>query len=355
MLKNLLVLVVLLCFANSITWSQTATPATSTAAASAPSANTMPTDPAELMKLAAEVNGLHSDKLAPWHLKLSFQLYDFKGKPTEKGTFEEFWITPKKYKVIYTSKSFNQTEWGTEDGGFFLPVGSSVRRDLQFLIRSRMLNPLEFVEHGTLTTRHEMMGNVYVNCVLVSPVPTKRTAVESLPSGTYCFSQNEPILRTVSVAGTTSISNRIIRFQNHYLPKSLQVTDYKRPYLDLQLESIESLNSIDQRDFIPPADAEKEDRPVQSGIAGITLGRVLSSPRPDFPVLAMEHGVEGIVVVHVTVGKDGRVLDQYVTSTPDAILVRPALDAVKDYLFSPFVLNGEPVEVEVFVEINFHI
>ena len=95
MLKNLLVLVVLFCFANSVAWSQTATPATSTAAATAPSASTMPTDPAELMKLAAEVNGLHSDKLAPWHLKLSFQLYDFKGKPTEKGTFEEFWITPK--------------------------------------------------------------------------------------------------------------------------------------------------------------------------------------------------------------------------------------------------------------------
>ncbi len=41
-------------------------------------------------------------------------------------------------------------------------------------------------------------------------------------------------------------------------------------------------------------------------------------------------------MVHMVVGKDGRVLNPYVTSTPDAVLVNPALDAVKAYRFSPF-------------------
>ncbi len=197
--KSQFLWVVLFCFAGTAAWSQTATTPASPAATAPATSTAMPTDPAELMKLAADVNGLASDKLAPWHLKATFRLYDFKGKPTEKGTYEEFWVTPKKYKVIFTSPSFNQTEWGTEDGGFFLPVGSRDNSSLRSLIRSRLLNPFEFVEKGTLTSHHETLGNVNLNCVSVMPVPTKRTTIELLPSGTYCFSQNEPILRTVSV------------------------------------------------------------------------------------------------------------------------------------------------------------
>ena len=353
MCKNLFVLVVLFCFVNSGAWSQTATPP-APAAAPAPTAPTaMPTDPAEIMKLAAEVNGLDSDKLAPWHLKARFQLYDFKGKPTEKGTFEEFWVTPKKYKIIYTSPSFNQTEWATESGRSFLPVGSRDNSDLRFLIRSRLLNPVKFVEKETFTSHRETLGNVKMDCVSVKPAKTKQKIIEPLPSGTYCFSLNEPILRTVNAEAMMSVSNGIIRYQNHYLPKSLQITNFKRPYLDLQIESLDSLDSIDQRDFTPPADAEKEEnRPMQVS-AQMTRGRLVSTVDPEYPTEARGLRLEGVAVAIVTIGKDGLVLNPYIRSTSDAMLVRPTLEAVKKYKFSPFLLNGAPVEVEIAIEVKY--
>jgi TonB family protein len=353
--KNLFVLVVLFCFVNSAAWSQTVTPPASTAATVPAAASTMPTDPAELMKLAAEVNGLDSDKLAPWHLKATFQLYDFKGKPTEKGTYEEFWVSSKKYKIIYTSPSFNQTEWATEDGRSFLPVGSRDSSNLRFLIRSRLLNPVKFVGKGTLTSHLETLGNVQMNCVSVTPRQSKKPSVDYSPPGTYCFSQGEPILRTVNAEATMSVSNRIIRYQNHYLPKSLQVTNFKRPYLDLQIESLDSLDSIDQRDFTPPADAEKEEnRPMQVS-AQMTLGHLVSSVDPEYPTEARALRLEGVAVARVTVGKDGLVLNPYISSTSDAMFVRPTLEAVKKYKFSPFLLNGAPVEVEIAIEVKYRI
>jgi hypothetical protein len=75
--KNLLALVVLFCFANTASWSQTAntpaSPGTSPATVPLPGVDT-PKNPAKLMKAAAEVNGLESDELAPWHLKATYQL-----------------------------------------------------------------------------------------------------------------------------------------------------------------------------------------------------------------------------------------------------------------------------------------
>ena len=40
---------------------------------------------------AENLNSLDDPAMKPWYLKLSFQLFDDKGKPTEQGTIEEWW------------------------------------------------------------------------------------------------------------------------------------------------------------------------------------------------------------------------------------------------------------------------
>jgi hypothetical protein len=46
----------------------------------------------------------------PLHIKATYQLLEDKGVVTETGTFEEFRVSDKKYKLIYSSPSFNQTD-----------------------------------------------------------------------------------------------------------------------------------------------------------------------------------------------------------------------------------------------------
>ena len=65
---------------------------------------------------AEELNRIDDPSLSPWYLKVSFQLFDAKGKPAEQGTIEEWWHSPSSYKTVYTSPSYTATEIETPDG-----------------------------------------------------------------------------------------------------------------------------------------------------------------------------------------------------------------------------------------------
>jgi hypothetical protein len=127
----------LLCFCSVVAFSQS-TPAAPEPAATSLPAVSVPTDPAEMMKTAADLNGLEGGNIKPWHLKATFQLYDSDGKPSEQGTFEEYWAGPHKYKRIYISPSFTQTEWATEDGNYYR-TGAKYRPSLALALVHREL------------------------------------------------------------------------------------------------------------------------------------------------------------------------------------------------------------------------
>jgi hypothetical protein len=76
----------------------------------------LPSDPKELMLLAAKTNGLTGPDVQPWHLKVSFTLLDEQGNVKDQGTYEEFRASEHKYKIAYTSAGFSQTDYGTEKG-----------------------------------------------------------------------------------------------------------------------------------------------------------------------------------------------------------------------------------------------
>ena len=59
-----------------------------------------PNDPAAFLLRAAESNGLPKTGGQPWHLKVSFKLFDELGNIKDQGTAEEFYISPAKFKKI---------------------------------------------------------------------------------------------------------------------------------------------------------------------------------------------------------------------------------------------------------------
>jgi protein TonB len=69
--------------------------------------------------------------------------------------------------------------------------------------------------------------------------------------------------------------------------------------------------------------------------------------------LAREARVEGVVVLQVQIGKDGTISDIKVISSSDPRLLPGVVDAVKQWVYKPSMLNGEPVEVITTVTINF--
>lgn len=73
---------------------------------------------------------------------------------------------------------------------------------------------------------------------------------------------------------------------------------------------------------------------------------------PTYPPIAIQARVQGAVVLHAIIGRDGSVQQLQVVTGP-ALLTRAAVQAVQQWHYRPYLLNGEPVEVETQITVNF--
>ena len=73
---------------------------------------------------------------------------------------------------------------------------------------------------------------------------------------------------------------------------------------------------------------------------------------PVYPHIAQVSGISGTVKLHAIIGKDGSIQSLSLISG-QPILAAAALEAVKEWRYRPYVLNGEAVEVETFITVNF--
>jgi protein TonB len=80
---------------------------------------------------------------------------------------------------------------------------------------------------------------------------------------------------------------------------------------------------------------------------------LLHQVNPEYPKLARAQRVEGTVSLNVTIGADGVVHSVTVLSGP-LLLTRAAEEAVRQWRYSPTLLDGKPVEVQKEVDLRFH-
>jgi protein TonB len=85
---------------------------------------------------------------------------------------------------------------------------------------------------------------------------------------------------------------------------------------------------------------------------GVTQGMVIHRVQPTYPPLARTARVQGAVQLAAVIGKDGAVQNLHVLSG-HPLLTQAALDAVKQWRYKPYILNGEPVEVDTQITVNF--
>ena len=81
-------------------------------------------------------------------------------------------------------------------------------------------------------------------------------------------------------------------------------------------------------------------------------GNLIHRVQPDYPALARQVRVQGTVVLRAMISREGSIENLQVLSG-HPMLVRAAVDAVRQWRYRPYVLNGEPVEVETEVTVNF--
>ena len=107
----------------------------------------------------------------------------------------------------------------------------------------------------------------------------------------------------------------------------------------------------------PPASAPAAIQPPRGPVrisAGVVASLKLSGDNPVYPPEAKAQGVQGAVVLHAIIGQDGQIQSLQLVSG-NAELSKAAWDAVKTWVYKPYLLNGEPTAVDTTITVNFQL
>jgi protein TonB len=96
-------------------------------------------------------------------------------------------------------------------------------------------------------------------------------------------------------------------------------------------------------------------KPTQQRIrvgGNVQSAKMIRQVQPMYPQIAKTAHVQGTVILHAVISKDGSVQElQYVSGPP--LLMKSAMDAVREWRYQPTLLNGEPVEVDTTISVIF--
>jgi TonB family protein len=124
------------------------------------------------------------------------------------------------------------------------------------------------------------------------------------------------------------------------------------------LPSSESLAGLSHAPVLPPLTADLRPAtpaPMSLPVShGVTAGRLIRRVNPTYPSTALKQRISGPVVLEARIGKDGHVYDLKVVSG-HPFLATAAVDAVRQWQYDPYKLNGQAVDLQTQITVNFNL
>src|ERR1700678_3273993 len=227
-------------------------------AAAAPAS---PADLHTLMLKALKSNGLTGADLPPWHLKVSFRVLDDEGKPKDSGTYEEFWVSPGKYRQSYTSAGFSQTDYGTANG--IMRIGEP--KWTPYLLRQIRRAFVDPLPHEDQLEGARLISEKHPNMLCVRKLNKPNPPGTQPTISTYCFAGETSALRMT----LTGIENgqifplfratrpQTLTFMGRALPSDLlvAVNANMKNSMITHLDTIEAIANVDETVFLSPSGA----------------------------------------------------------------------------------------------------
>src|SRR6266550_1725484 len=85
---------------------------------------------------------------------------------------------------------------------------------------------------------------------------------------------------------------------------------------------------------------------------GVTQGLLIKKIQPAYPPLARQARIQGSVLLQAQISKEGTI-EHLTLISGHPMLAPAAIEAVKQWRYKPYILNGEPVEVDTQITVNF--
>lgn len=302
-----------------------------------------------LLERARQNNYLHAPGGAPYDLKVSFSSGG-QSPYTGAGEMEEVWVAPGTWRWTAQLGDYTQTRVFHQGLAYDANPHAYLPLRLQ-MIRSALFWPVAGNFAGSLIRIAPANWNgAQLSCALISgpraeatPTPGRRWQEEE-----FCVDPKSGLLQTYSVApGIYNVYDytNAVQFHGRTLARQISIVENGSTVVQLQLNSIRDLSSVDQSMFTPT--------PEMQGPGVIIRGPLRF---PQFAPSGAETATGPIqpIIVHALLDVSGKVLEAEPLQTSQPSLSDAALQLVKNTNYGPPAEQARwPLQREVFINVQF--
>lgn len=308
--------------------------------------------PASRLDAASKLTSLDAIDQPAWHLKLDVTVFEDKGKNPSEGTIE-VWHSGADERTVSVFGGASSTTMKHDGKSYYKLSGPSLPFEADEVLQQVVHpgpGPDETNDAVPEIQKHKF-GKVELDCVMLTQ-PIKGAG--SIPLGlfpTYCLDAQGLLRFTYNFGGQTVILNRMGTFLGHDVATEAVIRERE---FDVASAKVATLTTYTPQpdEFVPGEDM------VQVGATARISGSVIKGNRvsfvePLYPEGAKERHESGTVILHAIIGRDGHVHSLRPVGATDPDFVVAAIAAVRQWTYKPYLLNGEPVEVDTTITVNF--
>lgn len=311
----------------------------------------------ERLRLTAIADSLESPGSLPFHLKAAVQLDPQYHQPAQQGTVEMWSAGSDARRITYDFPTYSATFLHTSTGDYQTPNAPPPPYLVKYLL-DQALHPIPQALDPTqlkAVLQKQVFGTTSLDCITLTAVPTKPPATNTAETVNYCLDTKTSDLRlTFDISGQSTIRESIGAFRDRRVAIQLATTFTGKPVAHLHVDQLKGQSTPYPETADTTGLTRNEDEAVQ--VSGHVLaGSIRGKEPPVYPLSARQNHISGSVLLHAIIALDGHIKDLQVIGSPDDSLTESAMNAVRKWTYTPYLLNGKPTEVDTTITVNFNL
>lgn len=327
-------------------------------------------DPLRQILAVSERRGqLEMEGGTPFHLVASFEQLDGSGRPAGKGSIDEVWVNPRRYKQVLTLPAFEEVQMPggrVEDRQLLSAAprqlvevdnGTRVWRTGRWVLFSDFLTPLLqpfalLAAESRLGVERPGAGVENLDCVGTQPQLPGVGQETQLALTTYCLAKGNHLLKVVRRPNRVEMTyNDAQPFGKKYVARSIDVVR-GTARLKIHIDVLEEAQDAAELDAAVPEGAQvlgfhRADLPRRTG--ELMLGQLLSKVSPQYP----QEGLRGTITVKCHVNTKGEVESEEVLGAANQQLKAPVVNALKAWRFRVSYRGDKLVDVDRVIRFSY--
>jgi TonB family protein len=289
----------------------------------------------------------------PYHLQANITTYDGAGKNPLEGR-AEIWARAQDFRMSVSFPNASYSLVRNAVGSY-----SSHTGDLPFFASkalSALLQPVEFqgfdTQLGTLEKRS--FRKIETDCLSITAPQVAIVNGPRIPKHELCLDPARDDVRAIVDGEQTFVREDYVDFDDHEVAKILDLELSGTDVVKIRIETLENMNLTDD-DFKPAEGMARLETGPMHIPSAVMAGKIIKHESPKYPGTARAAHIQGTVILHAIIDKDGSIGNLTVISSPDPVLSDASMKAVKKWTYEPYQLNGEPTQVDTTITVTFNL